>query len=209
MKMTPRWPGWARALLVALAGVDAFALVLLAKRAWLPAYLRWELPLAAAALLGLALVLESARRLLHASSLATWSFGVPLVALLAVDLVVTPLPYELAPHAADLPRPEGEVAPPLVETARRFERAHPVASVEFRYGAARDLPAFANETVAAFERGGWSVSSFQPPEGDRPGDFGVVQAARDPLRATCVVGRRGGYEDWSGPLLVLGCHVTV
>lgn len=209
MKLTLRSPPWLKAVVVAVLALDAAILVLAAKREFLPTYLEWEIPAAAAALLLVALVAETARRVLAVSNLATWSVAIPLLVLLAIDLAVTPLPYELAHHAVDLPRPEGEVAAPLLSVARRFERAHPATSVEFRYGGGRDLPTFTNESIAALERAGWTVTTAQHPAGDGPQDYGLIVTSRGPFHANCVIGHRSGYVDWSGPLTVLGCHVRV
>lgn len=210
MPSPPRaWPTGVRTALAAGLVVAAFAALVWAKRAFLGAFLAAR-PWSDAAWLGLlALAAWGAGRGLRAGRLAVWTPGAPLLGVLFVLLMNTPLPYELAHYARDLPHPERTVLSEVVASAPAFERQHPVVTVVFRYGPDRDLRTLTQEAADAFEAAGWRVTTRALPEGNASTDFGYVAAARGPFEAACTLGERSDFADAGGPLRAMGCRVTV
>lgn len=210
MKLSPRaWPPEGRALAAAAVTLSAFFVLVWGKGFLLAAFLTarpWS-DLATLALLAAAVV--GARRAFRTTSLAAWSVGAPLLAVLLVLLVSTPMPYELRAVARGLPHPEGTVRPEVVESAPMFDQGHPVATVVFRYAPERPLGDLTRETEQAFRDAGWTIVTAREPQGEGASAFAYVAATRGHFTAGCTLGTRTDFADHEGPLRTVGCLVTV
>lgn len=210
MKLSPRaWPSEGRALAAAASTLAAFALLVWVKGAFLAGFLAARPWSGVAALVLLAAAVSGARRAFRTTSLAAWSVGAPLLAILLVLLVSTPMPYELRAVARDLPHPEGTVLPEVVESASMYKQGHPVATVVFRYAPERPLADVARETEAAFRDAGWRILTAREPQGEGASAFAYVAATRGHFTAGCTLGMRTDFADHEGPLRTVGCLVTV
>lgn len=202
MKLTPpgAWPSWARGLLAGSLAVAIFIAILVAKYRALRFFVDHRVGGILVALGAFALVVLFVRRVLRVRGLALASTSVPLLLLLIVDLVVTPLPYEIAHAAATLPHPEGGAFPPAVSTAQFFDANHPVASVDFAYPPGTNVTKLEKDAISALERGGWMVEGITFPGGGM-GSIGSFALVRGAFHGYCTFGDR------QGPLM--SCSLTV
>lgn len=210
MKLSAReWSRPSRWLVIALLALGSFLLLGWAKAAFLETYLATR-PWSGALLLGsFVLLMEGARRALDVTFWDAWRLGIMFAVVLFLFVVETPFPYEVAQLAHDLPHPEGTSAPDLVETSPVFDRGHVSATAVFRYPVERDLAALTNDTAAAYEAEGWTLTGVRIPEGNGPTDFGYVAAKKGPLSSSCTLGQRDDFQDAPGPMRTLGCLLTV
>lgn len=198
MKLTT---GQRSALLLA-AGVSALALVLSAKYVALPSFLdhRVAWGLGSMALLAGTIVLVA--RFVRASGLQLVSVLAPLVLILFVVLVVSPLPFEVARQARILPHPAGETVPPYVTTIPFFDAGHPVAIATFTYAPGRNVSALADESEGAFRAAGWATDPRKDLE-SRSGPFSIVSAHKGQFLAYCTIG------DPDGTAPTIACNVSL
>ena len=176
-----------RVTLLLVAGVASLALVLYAKYESLAFFVAHRTLSTWACLLVFAVLVLALGRVLRASNLQLGSVALPLLLILGVDLVVSPLPYELAHVATGLPHPAGALSSDAATTPN-FEASHPVASVAWSYPE-QNVSAFTDEGAAEFARAGWSVIDITRPSA-AVGAFGALNAAKDDFRVYCTFGPR-------------------
>lgn len=108
------------------------------------------------------------------------------------NVVNTPLAYELAHVAENVPLPPGHEE----RTTTDGSRAGSVVEVAFEatYPTGRNLTDLAERAVAVLQADGWNVSGVVLPGSDRArwGDLGYLEARDGPLTLTCTVGRGEG-----------------
>jgi hypothetical protein len=188
MKMPP----WARAVGAFAVMLAALVLVLVAKVDALALFLAHR---AIGTLLALALFAASvlaALRLTRLSGLAVAGLAAPLAFVLVVDLIISPLPYELAHEAGALPHPPGVVIPPYVDTADQFEVNHPSAFVVFDYADGTNVTQLEATAITLFEEDGWVVTAVQLPAAGTP--VGSLHLAKGALFGFCTFGSAHGVE---------------
>lgn len=183
MKLTTAGRVW----LLLAAGVGALWLLLYAKQEALVFFLAHRAAASVASLVAPGLVLWGAARAVRASGLALASVALPCTLFLLVDLVVSPLPYEIAHEASLLPHPAGALAPGDVVTSPFYAMGHPVAIASFEYAADRNATTLAQETLRTLEAHGWQMDTPVLP-GGRAGPYAILGGTKSALRVDCTVG---------------------
>ena len=191
-----------RTLAVAVAGVAALVLLLVAKYEGLQLFVAHRALWSLASLVAIVAAALLVARLVRASGLTVAAIAAPLLLVLFVDLIVAPLPYELEHQAETLPRPAGESAPPDVSTNARFESSHPVARVVFTYPAGRNVTQLALESLRDLAAAGWTTMPPTLPGGNL-GPYAIIGARKDDFTLSCAVGDTKG----TGP--TFDCTLTV
>lgn len=210
MKLTPSaWRIEARVLVLAVVLVGAGAIFLWWKAQFVATFLRHQTAWSIAALGLVAALAWGGGRLLRTGGFAAGAIAAPVLAVLFVHVMVSPLPYELANVARDLPRPSG-ASPPDVFTSPFFQTGHPSATVTFSYSDGRDLSTLFAGVDKAFTDAGWSTFAKRAPSPAEENPYGFLSARSERFTLHCAMAMRVDLEGHEGERLpVLTCSLTV